>query len=114
MLEAVRILARVGAVLTFELRACPRHDALVEVAAAESGVAVRGQDRQVVARDAQDGDVEGAAAEVVNDRDMGRGGGYGAGYGAGYGDDYGSYGGGYAAGYGGVYDGYGGVSYGAR
>src|SRR5882672_1202764 len=47
----------------------PGHDAVVEVVAAQVGIARGGEDLEDVLADLEDGDVEGAATEVV-DRDL--------------------------------------------
>ena len=58
--------AEVEALLAFEFGDEPLHDALVDVVAAEVGVAVGGLDLDDAFADFEDGNVEGAAAEVVD------------------------------------------------
>ena len=65
-LQAELVLAQVDAVLGLELLGQPGHDPVVEVVAAQVGVAGGGDDLEHVAPDLQDGDVEGAAAQVVD------------------------------------------------
>ena len=60
------VLAQVDALLALELVADPVDDPLVEVVAAEVGVAVGRDDLEDALAQAQDRDVEGAAAEVVD------------------------------------------------
>ena len=63
------VAAQVDAVGLLELRHGVLHDPLVEVVAAEVGVAAGGQHREGAVLDLDDGDIEGAAAEVV-DQDL--------------------------------------------
>ena len=56
----------------FELCHGVFHDALVEVVAAEAGIAAGGQHRKGAVFDLDDGDVEGAAAEVIDQDLLGR------------------------------------------
>ena len=65
-LEGEAIRAKVYAGLVAELRDHPADDALVEVLAAEEGVAGRGEHLVNAFADFEYGDVEGAAAEVVD------------------------------------------------
>ena len=65
-LQAELVLAQVDAVLGQEVLGQPGHDPVVEVVAAQVGVAGGGDDLEDVAPDLQDGDVEGAAAQVVD------------------------------------------------
>ena len=62
------ILAQVDALFTSELVGDPVEDALVEVIAAQEGIAVGGLDLEHAVADVQDRDVKGATAQVV-DRD---------------------------------------------
>ena len=68
-LQGVRLLAQVHAVLPLELVQDPIHDPVVPVVAAEVRVAVGRLDLEHAVADLQHGDVEGAAAQVV-DRDL--------------------------------------------
>ena len=65
-LEGHAVLGEVDARVLLELVDEPLHDAAVEVVAAEVGVAVRGLDLEDALAELEDGDVEGAAAEVVD------------------------------------------------
>jgi hypothetical protein len=67
-LERHLVLAEVDALVLLELGHDPVDDPLVEVVAAQVGVAVGGLDLDHALADLEHGDVEGAAAEVV-DRD---------------------------------------------
>ena len=68
-LQGLLVLGQVDALVLLELLEQPVDDALVEVVAAEVGVAVGGLDLEDAVAELEDGDVEGAAAEVV-DRDL--------------------------------------------
>ena len=65
-LEGVGLLAQIHSLLAFELVEHPVHDAVVPVVAAQMGVAVGGLDLKNAVADFQNGDVEGAAAEVID------------------------------------------------
>src|SRR5205814_1834140 len=65
-LQSEAVVAQVDAGLLAELLDHPADDALVEVLAAEEGVARSGEHLVDAAVDFEDGDVEGAAAEVVD------------------------------------------------
>ena len=65
-LESHAVLREVDAVLALELADHVLDDALVEVFAAEEGVAVGGAHFDDVVAHFEDGDIEGAAAEVVH------------------------------------------------
>ena len=65
-LERELVLAEVDPGLRPEARRQPFEDAVVEVLAAEVGVAVRGQDVEDAVAELEDGDVERPAAEVVD------------------------------------------------
>ena len=65
-LQRQPVLAQVDALLLAELVGQIVHDALVEVLAAEEGVAVGRLDLEHAVADLEDGDVEGAAAEIVD------------------------------------------------
>jgi hypothetical protein len=67
-LKSHLVLGEVDPGVLLELRDDPLHDLLVDVVAAEVGVAVGGLDLDDALPHFEDGDVEGAAAEVV-DRD---------------------------------------------
>ena len=64
------VLGDVDALVLAELGDQPVHDPLVDVVAAQVGVAVGGDDLDHVLADLQDRDVEGAAAEVVDRDDL--------------------------------------------
>ena len=66
------VAGEVDAVRFFELCHGVFHDALVEVVAAEAGIAAGGQHRKGAVFDLDDGDVEGAAAEVIDQDLLGR------------------------------------------
>ena len=68
-LQRHAVLLQVDAGLLLEALGQPVDDALVEVLAAQEGVAVGGLDLEDALVELEDGDVEGAAAEVV-DRDL--------------------------------------------
>ena len=68
-LEGVGLLAQVHAVLFFEFVQNPVHDAIVPIVAAQMGVAVGGFDFKNAVADFQDGNIERAAAQVI-DRDL--------------------------------------------
>ena len=69
-LQRQRVVLQIDALILFELGDQKIDDALVEVLTAEEGVTVGGQHLELVLavdfRDLDDGDVEGAAAEVVH------------------------------------------------
>ena len=65
-LEGHAVLAEIDACFAAELVDEPVHNALVEVVAAEEGVAAGGLDLEYAVAHLQNGDVEGAAAEVVD------------------------------------------------
>ena len=65
-LQGEAVVAQVDPLLLLELVRDPVDDALVEVLAAEEGVAVGRLDLEDPVADLEDRDVEGAAAEVVN------------------------------------------------
>jgi hypothetical protein len=66
-LHGLGIAAEVNPRFLFELLDEPVHDPAVEVIAAKLGVAVRGDDLENALADLEDGDVEGPAAEVVDE-----------------------------------------------
>ena len=66
------VAGEVDAVRFLELCHGVFHDALVKVVAAEAGIAAGGQHRKSAVFDLDDGDVEGAAAEVVDQDLLGR------------------------------------------
>ena len=66
-LQGHGVLAEVNAVLLLELVGHPVHDALVPVVAAEVVVAVGGQDLDDAVSEVEQGDVEGAAAQVEDE-----------------------------------------------
>ena len=68
-LEGLLVLGQVDALVLLELGQQPVDDALVEVVAAQVGVAVRGLDLEHALAQLEDRDVERAAAQVV-DRDL--------------------------------------------
>ena len=70
-LQGHAVLAQVDAGLALEALDQPVHDPLVEVLAAEVGVAGRGAHFEEPLRELEDRDVEGAAAEVVDGDDAG-------------------------------------------
>ena len=65
-LEGHTVLAEIDAVLLLELFGDPVHHALVEIVAAQVGVTVGGLDFEHALPDLEDGDVERAAAQVVD------------------------------------------------
>ena len=65
-LQGHAVAAQVDAGLALEVLDQPVHDPLVEVLAAEVGVAGGGADLEDALRELEDRDVEGAAAEVVD------------------------------------------------
>ena len=65
-LQGHLVLAQVDALLALELVGQPVDDAHVEVFAAEEGVAIGRLDLEDAVADLEDGDVEGAAAEVID------------------------------------------------
>ncbi len=65
-LQGLLVLGQVDALVLLELVEQPLDDALVEVVAAEVGVAVGGLDLEDAVAELEDGDVERAAAEVVD------------------------------------------------
>ena len=65
-LERLRVLREVDALVLLELGQQPLDDALVEVVAAEVGVAVRRLDLEDALAELEDRDVERAAAQVVD------------------------------------------------
>ena len=65
-LEGLAVVAQVDALVALELVGHPVDDALVEVVAAEEGVAVGGLDLEDAVAHVEHGDVEGAAAQVVD------------------------------------------------
>ena len=68
-LEALQrhlVFRKIDALFLLELGDDPVHDALVDVVAAEVGVAVGGFHFDDAVADFEDGDVEGAAAEIVD------------------------------------------------
>ncbi len=69
-LQRGRRLARIEAVFLFELLGHVVDDAIVPVDAAQVDVAIGGQHLEVGGRVAHDGDVERAAAQVVDQRHM--------------------------------------------
>ena len=65
-LQGVGLLAQVHAVLAFEFVEDPIHDAVVPIVAAQVGVAVGGFDFENAVADFEDGNIKGAAAQVIN------------------------------------------------
>ncbi len=65
-LQSHAILAQINALLLPELVGHPVDDDLVEVIAAQEGVAVGGFDLEHAVAHVQDGDVEGAAAQIID------------------------------------------------
>ena len=65
-LEGHAVVAQVDALVLLELVAEPVHDALVEVIAAEVGIAGGRFHLESAVAELEDGDIEGAAAEVVD------------------------------------------------
>ena len=72
-LQGHAVLAQVDARLALELLDQPVDDALVEVLAAQEGVAAGGAHLEEALRHLQDRDVEGAAAQVVDGHELARG-----------------------------------------
>jgi hypothetical protein len=66
-LHGLRIAAEVNPRFLFELLDEPVHDPAVEVITAKLGVSIRGDDLENALADLEDGDVEGPAAEVVDE-----------------------------------------------
>ena len=65
-LQRLAILAQVNALLLLELRGQPLDDALVEIVAAQEGVAVGGAHFDQALAHVEDRDVKGAAAQVID------------------------------------------------
>jgi hypothetical protein len=63
-LQCHLVLGEVDPLVFLEFRDQPIHEAVVDVVAAEVGIAVRGLDLHDAVTHFEDGDVEGAAAEV--------------------------------------------------